>query len=89
MLAFLGALSVTTEAERCEETCPDDDAQGNCASDCDACLCCAHSPRPIPIAEGSSPVDAKAESPAFEVTESAVPSADPREILHVPITRLA
>lgn len=73
---FLGAME-------CEQTCPDDDAKGNCAPYCDDCLCCAHLPSVAP------PLGTSLTAPRNSATRStplatSPGEAYPRGIEHVP-----
>ncbi len=40
------------DAVVCAEGCADDDAEGNCASDCDDCACCGHAGSMLPATAG-------------------------------------
>jgi hypothetical protein len=79
----LGTLGPTLEAlAPCRVPCVDEGAASDCAAD-QCCSCCVHSrlvapdrlDRPVPLSP-SSPI--RTASAAF------APSADPREILHIP-----
>jgi hypothetical protein len=73
--------------ERCEETCPDDDPQGNCAPDCDDCSCCNHlrSPLASHLQGASGAIPQQRFSPGTALPPE---SPEPAEIGHVPIALL-
>ncbi len=88
MLLSFGASGVLPSAAaddvRCEQTCPDDDEKGQCAPDCDDCICCAHL-RPVAVIQAPGSVSVPLADAL--VVHAEHPPASPYlgEILHVPI----
>jgi hypothetical protein len=63
--------------------CEGDEETGDCAPDCERCLCCAHHRVvALPRALDSRPVESQALAPT-PASEPAA-SSDPNEIMHVP-----
>jgi hypothetical protein len=83
-----GSLLASAVGEVCTQSCPDDDERGQCAPDCDDCLCCVHA-RPVMIARPATLLPGHPEPVRIERDEQAPPSADVGDILHVPILALA
>ena len=75
--------------ETCIDSCPDDDAQGQCSADCADCVCCSHAPQ---SAASSCAVQLPLTKPNrvdVEWNERVLPLVEPREILDVPKAFLA
>lgn len=83
-----GALAAPAGAEVCTQHCADDDERGQCAPDCTDCACCSHV-RPAALTASPGLVWQEPEDPRLEWTPARLTSADPGEILHVPIAPLA
>jgi hypothetical protein len=92
-LLLLGAAHVAELAglseERCAEACADDDAQGECAPECDDCTCCAHQPAPVLSAPGCTALAAPAARPHTEAPAARPQAAHARKIPHIPRRALA
>jgi hypothetical protein len=83
-LALVGVAG-TPVAELCEQTCPDDDAEGRCASDCADCACCSHAPHSVPLSAPPRTLWVALKQLDVEWNGRALPIVEPQEILHVPI----
>ena len=75
--------------EVCEQGCPDDDADGNCAATCADCACCSHLSQTAPLLNAAAAIGLSLVQVDVEWTGRALPLVDPQEILHVPKTVLA
>ncbi|MEK6606119.1 MAG: hypothetical protein AABZ30_00490 [Myxococcota bacterium] len=67
----------------CQESCPDDDARGNCAPNCSDCACCGH------LLAAALPAQPRVLASAPSVarvwrTERVLPIAELPAIEHVP-----
>lgn len=83
-----GGVLSAPQAEVCSQRCADDDEQGQCAPDCADCACCSHV-RPLALAVAVGLVWVKTDTGLVEWTPVLPPTAEPGEILHVPIAHLA
>lgn len=92
MMCLLGltqAMGATAFVQgACAESCPDDDAEGNCPPSCVCCTCCVHAtPFVAVVAATDGPQSSvPLRFPHDEIEPS---STTPRDILHVPKSRLA
>lgn len=97
LLALLVAIFVAGQAsgasaflggQECAESCPDDDAEGNCAPFCDDCVCCPH---PRSVAPPGAVQIAAASTSVLQFFRVAVSLGDPhpRGIEHIPKSFLA
>lgn len=73
----------------CVQSCRDDDERGQCAPDCIDCVCCSHAHQAVVAPTPSTVSWARRAAPAIEHDEDEPPSAEPGDILHVPIAPLA
>lgn len=89
LLGQAAGLSAFLAAEQgCTEKCPGDSPDGTCPPACQFCACCT-APRTLPPESGTTmPVPAVGQRVPSRGDE-APPSAEPREILHVPKLALA
>ncbi len=85
LASFLALANSGLASGLCEEACPDDDAQGQCAPDCTDCVCCSHAPQPVQLANAAEVAVAAGSPVQVEWTDRALPWVEPGEILHVPI----
>src|SRR5262245_33935373 len=87
LLAVLGQgtgyFSLAARDTACAQSCPDDDEDGQCPSDCACCSCCPHHPPLVVGAAVRSEVRLVA-SVEFVERHSEPPTTVPRDILHVP-----
>ena len=87
-LAQSAGLADALAPEPCQQACPNDDTDGQCAPMCTDCVCCPHQ-QPVLLACRIVP----APSPPIELAEirAAIgsPSARSNEILHIPEALLA
>jgi hypothetical protein len=88
---FLGqtlAFAAVTSPQACAVTCADDTAAGICEPTCSDCGCCVHGAQPLlaPLAGalGAAPVRRDARC----ADDARAPSADARDVFHVPLARL-
>lgn len=93
-IGFACFLALAIQGDRlvdqwCEQSCPDDDADGQCAPDCVDCTCCSHLPNPVSFQEASRPVWEGLKQATVEWSDRVLPMVEPQEILHVPIAVLA
>jgi hypothetical protein len=68
----------------CVETCPDDGPDGKCSPGCDDCACCA---RPVTTPPPAAAIELYPTVVALAIGDpvlNALPSPEPRKILHVP-----
>jgi hypothetical protein len=84
-----GAELVGLGEERCAEQCPDDDAQGQCAPECQDCTCCAHHAASVLAAPAGSPLPAPAVRQHTEPPAARLQAAHGRKIPHIPRPALA
>jgi hypothetical protein len=90
ILVAVGAPSAMAEARTdCVQSCPDDDADGNCPVGCTSCVCCAHVTPVVPVLVGVTVPPAVAAPSVRHRSDQLPTSADPREIPHVPKPPLA
>lgn len=82
LVLLVGGGAVTGGTDPCEQDCPGDSADGGCALEA-CCSCCVHARFDPPDSVRTPPRPAVAGSPAA-LRSAAVPSPDPRDILHVP-----
>lgn len=74
--------------EVCRQSCPDDDARGNCGPGCSDCQCCSH-PRPVTASVNPVLPARMGSRPGAVATEVAPSDIEPQEIDHVPKPGLA
>jgi hypothetical protein len=83
-LFMVQALATTSAApEPCAQSCEDDGPDGQCAPDCEDCVCCVHARVAVagrPVA--SPPVEARRYRLAL--TEGGPPETEAQDILRVP-----
>lgn len=84
-----GFMPAVSSGDACVQSCPDDDARGQCAPDCQDCACCAHVHPVVVLARAHVVVQWSAGAPRIAHDERQPPSADVGDILHVPIVPLA
>ena len=75
--------------ERCTEACEDDDAEGECAPECEDCTCCAHQPAPVLTAPSHAALTAPAARQHTEAPAAWPQTAHGRKIPHIPRRALA
>jgi hypothetical protein len=91
MLALLATLSGAANFKPaegwgvCAESCPDDDANHQCAPGCGDCGCCVARPPMLPAASGILVVEATQQARAMPINAGSPSSPDPKDIPHVPI----
>lgn len=85
LAGFLALANSGLSSGLCEDACPDDDEQGQCAPDCTDCVCCSHAPQPVQLADGVESTVIPGGAVQVEWMDRALPWVEPREILHVPI----
>lgn len=78
-----------TASEVCSQRCADDDERGQCAPDCADCTCCGHVRSVAAPAAVPSLLSHVEGTHRFAYDETVPPSAEPGDILHVPIAALA
>jgi hypothetical protein len=82
-LLLLGASAPGLEAlSGCPQTCEDDDVDSRCTQDA-CCSCCLHT-GPAMVGAPTLQPPLRHSAPADLRTPVPVPSADPRDLLHVP-----
>lgn len=75
--------------QQCQESCPDDDENGDCSPFCDDCRCCVH-PRSIaPSLSASIAAPTVTGSPSFCRVVDSSEQAHARGIEHIPKPFLA
>ena len=79
-----GGLLVSQVASACEEGCPDDSEDGRCDPSCSDCPCCAHV-RLVALPADTRIAPAATPAGGFERLQTYPASAEPSDILHVPI----
>ncbi|XXF77132.1 hypothetical protein P2318_29370 [Myxococcaceae bacterium GXIMD 01537] len=84
-----GGVLPAVSGEVCVENCADDDPRGQCAQDCTDCTCCSHVRTVTALAPTSTRLPSNLSSSLIEHEEKEPPSADVRDILHVPRAPLA
>jgi len=82
-----GAYSFLLAAE-CRAGCADDRPDGRCAPLCTDCSCCFHAQPVTRAATATLTAPARGWAPLREFC-GALPSPEPNDILHVPISALA
>jgi hypothetical protein len=83
-----GSLPGLASGDVCTQNCQDDDERGQCAPDCDDCLCCSHA-RPAMLARAAILPPSLPDPVLIEHEEPEPLSVDVGDILHVPIAALA
>ena len=85
-----GGLSApASSGDVCVQNCQDDDERGQCAPDCNDCVCCSHARQVVAVPASSTVQWDSRPAPIAEHEEDEPPSAEVGDILHVPIAPLA
>ncbi|HEX2571102.1 MAG TPA: hypothetical protein VH877_16215 [Polyangia bacterium] len=91
LAAMVGQATLLLSPTRpvCEESCPDDDARGECTPTCACPICCAHH-APMVIHDGLMVERLPAAQPRHAIASTPLPpSAEASEIFHIPKSLLA
>jgi hypothetical protein len=90
LIALLGQATLLLSPTRrvCEESCPDDDADGECTPTCACPVCCAHH-APVLVHRLMAERLPAAQPLLSTVSTPLPPSAEPHEIFHIPKPLLA
>jgi hypothetical protein len=84
----LSGLAAALGEPACAEDCPDDQSGGECAPNCHNCACCSL-PRTVSPAPVTAVVLSDTHVRVWTTGETAPPSVEPADILHVPKRSLA